>query len=153
MIFDLLAGNSLACAFWCIEFVSFHIVSWASKPFIPQLHFCWRRGGICELKIIDLTHKKWNPHTYNEWNRKLFINFLYDLRNLRPERLFLGWSDQITSLQKRRNSHVTQRLNEFGGEGMTSLSTMCLICPTVWMTFRRRCGVIATGSAFRRGIE
>src|SRR2546429_9747719 len=30
MIFDLLAGNSLACAFWCIEFVSFHIVSWAS---------------------------------------------------------------------------------------------------------------------------
>src|SRR5207302_1275520 len=40
MIFDLLAGNSLACAFWCIEFVSFHIVSWASKPFIPQLHFC-----------------------------------------------------------------------------------------------------------------
>src|SRR6266487_3720802 len=40
MIFDLQAGNSLACAFWCIEFVSFHIVSCACKHLIPQLHFC-----------------------------------------------------------------------------------------------------------------
>ena len=58
-----------------------------------------------------------------------------------------------TSLQKRRNSQVTQRLCEVGGGGIVSVSMTFLICLRVCPTFLRSCGVREIGSACRNVIE
>ncbi len=58
-----------------------------------------------------------------------------------------------TSLQKRRNSQVTQRYWVEGAAGISSLSTIRWMCWTVCTTFFRRCGVIGMSSARLSGME
>lgn len=56
------------------------------------------------------------------------------------------------SLQKRRNSQVTQRARLAGGGGKRSSRTRVWMAATVWPTRRRRCGVIGISSAWRKGM-
>lgn len=62
------------------------------------------------------------------------------------------WRYRYTaSLQKRRNSHDTQRARFVGGGGIRSAATITRIASTACPTLRRKAGVIMTSSALRSG--
>ena len=142
-----------------VVFGNFRCIVYTKNAAIRKSVFVQKEGGfeniffMHEVRISEKCGVLFSPLTVFRVFFAYGVSICENAAFLPLSHTMCPFESYTTSLQKRRNSQVTQRYCVDGAGGISSLSTLRRIECTVCTTFLRRCGVIGICSARLSGME